>query len=177
MTHLKNPVQLGQIGAPHGITGEVRIKSFTDNPLALSNYGPLYDDKGRQFDIEKLRPAKNVIIARLKQVKTREDAEALNGVKLFIERDQLPADLDDDEFYQADLIGLHAHDDKGNQCGTVVAFYNFGAGDLLEIRKKNGKQSLIPFSLAAVPEVDIEKGIMIIDPIAAGLNNDDEKEK
>lgn len=176
MTHFKNPVQLGQIGAPHGINGEVRIKSFTDDPLAISHYGSLYDERGQKFDIEKLRVGKNVVIARLKQVKTREDAEALNGVKLFIERDQLPANLDDDEFYQADLIGLDVYDEEEKNCGKVIAFYNFGAGDLLEIREKSGKQSLIPFSLAAVPKVNIKEGKIIINLAAAGLLDEkDEK--
>src|SRR6478736_2879660 len=126
-------ILLGVIGAPHGIRGEVRIKAFTGDPLAIAEYGPLTDGKGRSFEIADIRPAKEVVVARLKGVTTREAAEALNGVELFVARDKLSAGEDEDEFLQADLIGCSVVGPDGAIFGTVTTVENYGAGDLLDI--------------------------------------------
>ena len=158
---------VAQIGAPHGVRGEVRIKSFTADPMALANYGALTSEDGaRTFEIEALRPAKEVVIARLAGVADREATEALRNLRLYVPRDRLPA-ADADEFYYADLIGLAAVDADGTAIGTVAALHNFGGGDLIEITSETGGPSvLLPFTKAVVPEVDIAGGRVVVDPPA-----------
>ena len=149
-----NQILLGVIGAPHGIRGEVRIKAFTGDPLAIADYGPLTDRKGRGFDISDIRPAKEVVIARIKGVTTREAAEALNGVELFVARDKLSASEDEDEFLHADLIGCSVIGPDGAVLGTVTAVENYGAGDLLDIETPDGRSVLMPFTKAFAPRID-----------------------
>src|SRR5690606_32355756 len=124
---------MGRIGAAHGIKGVVRITSFTGEPLALKDYGPLATDKpGLVVEIVSARATTNVLVARLKGVNDRDAAEKLNGVELYVERDKLPPPGDDDDFYQADLIGLEARLSDGTVLGTVTAIPNYGASDLIE---------------------------------------------
>lgn len=169
MSKLKNPVQMAVIGAPHGIKGELRVKAFTADPLALGDYGPLFTRDGRSFEIVDIRPANTVVVVRFKQVKDRNAAEALTGTELFVDRSALPVEDDDSEFYHADLVGLAVRDETGAEIGKVAAVQNFGGGDILELTLSGRKQILIPFTQAAVPVVDIEGGFIDIDTLAAGL--------
>jgi len=171
---LENPVQMAVIGAAHGIKGEVRVRSFTADPAALGRYGPLQDKADRTFEVLSVRPAKEVCIVRFKGIATREQAEALNGVALFVDRSVLPASLDEEEFYHADLIGLAVRDENGSDIGTIAAIHDFGAGDILEVARKNGPSVMIPFTRAAVPEIAPEQGFVRIDSLAAGLVEDEE---
>lgn len=170
---LENPVQMAVIGAPHGTKGEMRVRVFTGDPVALGDYGPLHDAAGRTFEVVSVRPAKEVSIVRFKNITTREAAEALNGVALFIDRAALPGDLEEEEFYHADLIGLAVRDENGAEIGTVSAIHDFGAGDILELKRKDGPSIMIPFTRAAVPEVAPSKGFIRIDSLAAGLAEED----
>jgi len=171
---LENPVQMAVIGATHGIKGEVRAKVFTGDHAALGNYGPLHDAAGRTFEVVSVRPAKEVSIVRFKNITTREAAEALNGVALFVDRLALPADLEEEEFYHADLIGLAVRDENGAEIGTVSAIHDFGAGDILEVKREGGPSVMIPFTRAAVPEVAPGQGFVRIDSLAAGLAGEEE---
>jgi 16S rRNA processing protein RimM len=156
---------LGQIGAPHGVRGEVRLHSFTAEPKAIASYGPLETEDGRVFKIENLRPAKHAFVAKLSGVADRDAAERLAQTKLYVPRERLPELAQPDEFYHADLIGLRAVDRAGKECGTVVAVHNFGAGDLIELRPADGGQTeLLPFDAATVPEVNIRGGTLVINP-------------
>ena len=159
-------ILMGRIGAAHGIRGEVRIQSFTEDPLALVDYGALVTNKpGLTIRILSARTTTNVLVARLDGVNDRSAAEKLNGVELFVPRSLLPEPEDDDDFYHADLIGLHARLPDGTDIGVVAAVPNFGAGDLLEIRDpRSGDTYLYPFSKAVVPEVHISEGYLIIEP-------------
>ena len=112
----------------------MRIKTFTGDPLALAGYGPLFARDGRVFEILAIRPQGTVVVARLKGVDDRSAAEALNGTELFIERATLPEELEEEEFYHADLVGMDVLDERGERIGKVSAVQNFGAGDILEIR-------------------------------------------
>jgi 16S rRNA processing protein RimM len=174
MTKPKNPVQMAVIGAPHGIKGELRVKTFTGDPLALADYGPLYSKDGRAFEINDIRPAGNVVVVRFKGVNDRSAAEALTNVELFIDRSALPDDGDEDEFYHTDLMGLTVKDDTGAIIGKIVSVQNFGGGDILDITLGSRKGVLIPFTQAAVPEVSVSGGFVRIDPIAAGLVEDED---
>jgi 16S rRNA processing protein RimM len=156
---------MGRIGAAHGIKGEVRITSFTAEPLALRDYGPLGTNKpGLMIEIETARATTNVLVARLKGVTDRTAAEKLNGVELYVDRDKLPAPEDDDDFYHADLIGLEARLADGTAIGTVTAIPNYGASDLIEVRDpRSGDTYLYPFTKAVVPQVKLAEGYLVIE--------------
>ncbi|MFD1199016.1 ribosome maturation factor RimM [Brucella gallinifaecis] len=175
MPRPENPIQLAVIGAAHGIRGEVRVKTFTDDPLAIADYGLLYDAQGKAYEVLEARVAKTVVVVRFKGINDRNAAETLNGVELFIDRSQLPDDeLDEDEFFQTDLIGLEALDADGTSYGVVSALFDFGGGDLIELSLKGKRPMLIPFTEAAVPEIDLEKGTILVEPYAAGLIADED---
>jgi len=161
-------VCLGQIGAPHGVRGEVHLHSFTAEPAAIASYGPLATDDGRVVNIENLRQhvstRKRNFVAKLAGVTDRSAAERLVNAKLYVPRERLPEPQATDEYYYADLVGLHARDRAGNDHGTVVAIHNFGAGDIIELQPPNGGATeLLPFDAATVPEVDIAHGRLMID--------------
>ena len=157
-------VCVAQIGAPHGVRGEVRFRVFTEDPMAVLRYGPLETEDGKQrFEIVSLRPGKQMFVARLKGVDDRTAAEQLTNLALYIARDLLPQP-EDGEFYHADLIGLAAYDRPGGAVGTVSAVHNFGAGDLLEIKREGGDSVMLPFTAAVVPAVDVAAGRIVIDP-------------
>lgn len=168
-------ILLGVVGAPHGVRGEVRIKTFTGDPLAIADYGPLTDSKGRSFEITDIRPAKEVVVARLKGVATREAAEALNGVELFVARDKLSAGEDEDEFLQADLIGCSVVGPDGIVLGTVATVENYGAGDLLDIETPDGRSVLMPFTKAFAPRIDIAAHRIEAEPPLGLFEPDDDK--
>jgi 16S rRNA processing protein RimM len=158
-------VCVAQIGAAHGIRGEVRLRSFTQDPMAVTSYGPLESEDGRQrFTIEALRPAKDHFVARLEGVGSREAAERLTNLRLYVARDRLPPIDEDETFYYADLVGLAAVTPDGAALGTVTAVHNFGAGDLIEIKPATGETLLVPFTDAAVPEVDMKARRMVVVP-------------
>ena len=155
-------VCVAQIGAPHGVRGEVRLWTFTADPMAVTRYAPLQTEDGKQaFEIEAVRPAKGHLVARLRGIDTREAAERLTNIKLFVPRERLP-EIEADEFYHADLVGLRVEDTNGSEIGAVIAVHNFGAGDILEIQPPEGGAMLLPFTEAAVPEVDIKGGRLVI---------------
>ena len=159
-------IVVGRIGAAHGIKGEVRVKSFTAEPLELAAYGPLEASDGRRFTIEAARPAgasPDMLVVRFQGIAERSAAEALNGLDLTVPRERLP-EPDEDEFYHADLIGLAAVTPSGAPLGTVVAVPNYGAGDLLEIARPKGPTLLVPFTRAAVPAIDLAAKRVVVDP-------------
>jgi 16S rRNA processing protein RimM len=159
------PVQIcvARIGVAHGVRGEVKLWTFTEDPLAVKRYGPLWTrDGARQFEVTQAREAKGHLVAALKGVATREDAERLNGVELYVARDKLPA-TGEDEYYHADLIGLAAVTPLNEPLGRVVAIHNFGAGNLIEIAPPQGATLLLPFTNAVVPSVDLAGGRVVIE--------------
>ena len=156
---------VAQIGAAHGVRGEVKLKSFTADPLAVKDYGPLTTEDGAvSFVIEALRPAKGHLVARLAGVGDRDAAERLARTRLYVSRERLPPP-EADEFYHADLIGLAAVAADGSEVGTVVAIHDFGAGDILEVRPASGGATvMLPFNEACVPEVDLARGRITVVP-------------
>ena len=164
MTTKTNTILLGQIGAAHGIKGEVRIATHTQDPLAIGTYGPLDTDRpGLTITITKLRLQKNVVVAHIKGISDRTAAEKLNGVNLYLDRSKLPEPEDENDFYHADLLGLEARLDSGVVLGQVSAIPNFGAGDLIEIRDpQSGDTYLYPFTKAVVPTIRIDEGYLTI---------------
>jgi 16S rRNA processing protein RimM len=157
------PICVARIGAAHGVRGAVKLWTFTEDPLAVQRYGPLLTKDGaRQFEVTHAREAKDHLVATLKGVATREDAERLNGIELYIAREKLP-DTSEDEYYHADLIGLAAVTADDAPIGRVIAIHNFGAGDIIEIAPPHGATMLLPFTNAVVPTVDLAGGRVLIE--------------
>jgi 16S rRNA processing protein RimM len=157
---------IAQIGAAPGVRGEVRLKAFTQDPMGVAQYGPLESEDGKQrFEIEALRPAKDMLVVRLKGVADRDSAERLKNLRLYVARDLLPKP-GDDEFYHADLIGLAAQTADGAAFGVVKAVHNFGAGDVLEIAPQVGPTVMLPFNETIVPVVDIAGRRIVVAPPA-----------
>jgi 16S rRNA processing protein RimM len=157
---------VAQIGGAHGLRGEVKLKSFTADPMAVTDYGPLTTEDGSAtFEIEAVRAAKDHLIARFRGVGDRDTAERLANVRLFVARERLPP-LAADEFYHADLIGLTAVTADGSEIGTVVAVHDFGAGDIVEVLPAGGGTSMmLPFTAAFVPSVDLANRRIVVAPL------------
>jgi 16S rRNA processing protein RimM len=162
-------IRVARIGAAHGIRGEVKLWSFTEDPMAVAHYGPLETaDGARCFEIEAARPAKDHLVARIAGVGDRNAAEKLRNIDLFVPRERLPPIEEADTFYHADLVGLAAISENGAALGTVVAIHNFGAGDLIEIQPAaGGEPLLLPFNETTVPTIDLRVGRIVIVPPAA----------
>jgi len=166
------PICVARIGAAHGVRGAVKLWTFTEDPLAVQRYGPLVTKDGaRSFEVETAREAKGHLVATLKGVATREDAERLNGLELYIAREKLPAP-DENEYYHADLIGLAAVNAANEPLGRVTAIHNFGAGDIIEIAPPQGATMLLPFTNAVVPTVDLAGGRVVIE-LPDAIDGDD----
>ena len=159
-------ILVGEFGRAQGIRGEVRIKSFTENPLSLAGYKPLSDESGdTEYKILSARlHERDILVARLEGVTTREQAEALTRKKIYAPREAL-GDNAEGEYLQADLIGLRVAIRDGAVIGRVRGIENYGAGDLLDIELAGQPVSrLLPFTVACVPDVDIPGGRIVIDP-------------
>jgi 16S rRNA processing protein RimM len=168
-------ILVARFGAPHGVRGEVRLISFTQDPAAVADYGPLWQaDGSRSFTVANLRPVRdNLFVARVKGIDDRNASEALRNLDLYVDRDRLPPP-DDDEFYHTDLIGLAVVLDTGKPVGVVADVLNYGAGDILEIRPTHGDTWLLPFTAATVPTVDIAAGrLTILLPAEVEAREDD----
>lgn len=165
-------VLLGVVAAPHGVRGLVRIKSFTEDPMAIGTYGPLSDETGKKtYRVEVLSAARGTVLARIEGIADRTAAEALRGLRLYVERDALP-DAGEREWYEADLIGLPAVGRDGRDWGKVIAFHDFGAGPVMEV----SGGAMLPFTDEAVPEIDVEGGKVVVDPPAGLLAESETKE-
>jgi 16S rRNA processing protein RimM len=162
---MSDMICVGRLAGAFGVRGEVRLKSFCADPETIADYVPLVTTEGREFrQIVITGQGSGAYTARIDGITTKEEADALKGVDLYAPRNRLPT-LPDDEYYHADLIGLSVHDTGGALLGTVRAVLNHGAGDLLEILPTQGNDTvLLPFTLAAVPTVDLASGRIVADP-------------
>ena len=156
-------LRVGVVIGAHGVKGALRIKSFTADPLDLTRYGPLTTESGERWRLIGAKAgAKGVVTAQVDAIGDRETAEAKKGVTLFIDRDALP-EAEEDEFYVTDLIGLKAWSLEGAELGTVTAVFDFGAGDVIEVKGEGGEW-LLPFTRRVVPVVDLKAGRIVVDP-------------
>ena len=164
MTTDSRLILVGQVGGGFGVSGEVRVTAFTADPLALTAYGPLLRADGSVgLTLTSGRPDKKGIVGRAKEIATKEEADALRGLKLFVPRDRLP-EPDEDEFYLTDLIGAAVETPEGERLGEVKSVQDFGAGDLLEVQPASGPSWWLPFTREAVPEVKLAEGKLIAIP-------------
>ncbi|MGB8755079.1 MAG: ribosome maturation factor RimM [Pseudolabrys sp.] len=165
---MANRICVARIGAAHGVRGEVKLWSFTEDPAAVAHYGPLETQDGtRCFEIEALRAAKDHFVARIAGVNDRDAAENLRNIELYIPRARLPTIEEADTFYHADLVGLDAITPDGARVGTVHALHNFGAGDIIEIAPAEGGDPLmLPFNETTVPKIDVAaRQVVVVPPV------------
>ena len=165
---------LGAIVGVHGIRGEVKVKSFTENEQNLTHYGMLSNENGdRLFELKIVGHSKELLRVKIKGVDDRNTAENLIGTGLYIERAKLPT-LDEEEYYHTDLIGLMALTSQGAKVGTVNALYNFGAGDLIEIKTSENRLEMLPFTKSFVPTVNLKDGFIIVEMMQYASDTEDE---
>ena len=146
--------------------------------MAIGSYGPLSDEAARRtYRVEALSAVKGAVLARIEGVADRTAAEALRGLRLYVERSALPVTAER-EWYEADLIGLSAVGRDGRDWGKVLAFHDFGAGLTMEISGGEASRSslMLPFTDEAVPEIDVDGGKVLVDPPAGVLPGGNEKE-
>ena len=155
---------VGVISGAHGVRGLVKIKSFTEAPESLAGYGAVTDESGeRSFEVEITGRAKGLLLARIAGIADRDAADALRGMHLYVARSALP-EPEEEEYYIADLVGLRVETRIGEALGRVAAVRNYGAGDFLEIEAESGVETLLPFTKATVPLVEIAEGRVVVAP-------------
>ena len=164
---------LGVVTGPQGVQGAVRIKPFTEVPENVARYGPVEDEAGeRRFELRLIGTAKGVVIVRVSGVESRDQAETLRGLRLYLPRAALP-ETEPDEYYHADLIGLEAVLEDGTPVGRVRAIHDFGAGATLELVRTSAPPVMVPFTRAVVPHVELAQRRLVLDP-PPGLLDDRE---
>jgi 16S rRNA processing protein RimM len=154
-------VLLGVVIGAQGLKGEVRVKTFTESPEKLAAYGPLHTKDGRAFAVVSAKSGKDGALLMFKDICDRNAAEALKGTELYVKRSALP-EIDAEEFYHADLVGLRAEDTEGRAMGVVRALHNFGAGDVIELMRDDGDEVFLPFTREVAQEIDIVNGRIVI---------------
>ncbi len=164
-------LETGKIVSIHGLKGEVKIQPWCDSPEYLCTFKCLYSKSGdRVYEIERIRPQGNMVIAKLKGIDTPEQAQALRGRILYIDRDD--ADLPEGSYFVADLIGLEVRDESGRSYGVISDVLQTGANDVYEIKSNDGKLYYIPAIPSVILSTDIQDGIMVIYPME-GLFDED----
>lgn len=162
-------VCLGAFAGAHGVKGHAVIKTFTQAPEDIASYGAVETESGdRRFTLNFLRVSKpGFAIVAAPELVSREDAESLKGVRLYVTRTALP-EPDTEEYYLDDLIGLNAVDETGAPAGRVIAVHNFGAGDILELADIPGVNgsAMAPFTKATTPTIDLREGRIVINRAA-----------
>ncbi len=158
-------VVVGQFAGPHGVRGEFKVRSYTDNPADVAAYGPVFAPSGAKLTLtlgQEVKPG--VFLARAAEIKSREDCDAFRGALLSVPRSALPPATEDDEFYIEDLVGLSAVTVDGAPAGKVHAVVNYGAGDVVELRgvPEVTTPVLIPFTKEDVPEINLAGKVVTV---------------
>lgn len=163
-------ILIGKIGAPHGIRGQVRVISFSGDPDIFEVCKDFYTSESgpEMLHLSLMGRSGGAFLAQVAGISDRTSAENLKGTELYASRSRFP-ELEDSEYYHADLIGLRAIDMQGAPVGTVVAVENFGAGDILEIRPENEPAFYLSFTNENVPEINVTEGFLVV-------NRPDERE-
>lgn len=162
--HDQAHIVLGAFASPHGVRGLIKVKPFTDDPMAIAAYGPVLLADGRSVKLTAQSVNKGLVLTSVEGIRSREDADALRGITFSVARDRLPAP-DEDEIYQTDLIGAAVHDPDLGVIGTVTAIYDFGGGEMLDVRRPIGKSVMIPFG--GTHGFTVEDGVISlrVDPV------------
>ena len=169
-----NKICLGAVVGVHGIRGEVKVKSFSDNEKNLTRYGDVSNESGdKNYSLKIVGHSKELLRVKIKGVDDRNTAETLVGTAFYINRDLLP-DLKDDEFYHTDLIGLDVRNSNNETIGEVNAIYNFGAGDIIELKLNEGSLEMLPFTKSYVPTINIKEHYIIVEMMQFAADDEGE---
>ncbi len=161
---MSNKICIAVITNAHGVNGNLRVKSFGHDAKSLTDYGKLMDATGKKtFDLTITGQSKGQFIVKIDGINNRNDAEALKTTELFIMRDKLP-DINEDEFYYTDLIGMRMETSDSSHYGTLKAVHDFGAGDLLDVNLAAGGSIMLPFTKEVIPHIDMKAGLLIVNP-------------
>lgn len=161
---MDNWITLAVIGQPHGVSGRVKVKSFTDPADDFAAHSPITYADGTQVKFRITGHTQGMVIIEIEGVKDRNQAELLRGKKLFTPREAMPELQDTDQFYTADLIGMQVHTADGAHFGTVENVMNYGASDILEIARPGSRLELYAFTNATFPTLDLSARTITIDP-------------
>ena len=168
-------VCLGKIVGVHGIKGEFRVKSFTAVDSDIASYGPLEDKNAKQqFELKVTGHSKDLLRIKIKGIDDRTLAETMIGTELYAPRGVLPELKEQEVYYEADLVNLKVYNEDKEVVAKVTGFYNFGAGDILEIKLLSGRSEMLPFNKSYVPEINIEEGYIIVASTAMVFLEDEE---
>lgn len=171
-------VCLGKIVGVHGIKGEVKVKSYTALDKDIASYGDLEDKNSTQkFSLKVTGHSKDLLRVKIKGVDDRNKAETLIGIELYACRDVLPEVSSKEVYYETDLVGLKVLDENKETVAKVIGFYNFGAGDILEIKLNTGRAEMLPFNKGYVPEINLEDGYIIVSSMGMVYFEDEEESK
>lgn len=171
-------VCLGKIVGVHGIRGEFKVKSFTAIDRDIASYGPLEDKTSKQqFELKVTGHSKDLLRVKIKGIDDRTTAETMIGTELYAPRGVLPELKDEEVYYEADLVGLKVCNDEKEVVAKVTGFYNFGAGDILEIKLLSGRSEMLPFNKSYVPEINLEEGYIIVASTGMVFIEDEEDSK
>lgn len=155
-------ILMGMISGVHGIKGLLKLKSYTARPEDIFTYKELYDeDLSRVFCFTLKGVGKDCFLVALKGCENRNQAEELKGVRLYVKKDALPI-LEEDTFWHNDLIGLDVKDADGHFYGKVNAVYNFGAGDIIDVKTPESKSVMLPFTKQQIPVVNVMENYLVI---------------
>lgn len=157
-----NLVCIGLISRSHGVKGEVLIKSYTQSPRDLGNYFPIKLKSGEHISLSIVGQSKGQFIARIDGIYSRDQSEKLSGELIYVDRGILPRIEDANEYYHTDLIGIRVVTQNRKVFGNISAIYDFGAGDIVEIKKNNKLKIMVPFTKNFFIEVDVTKGEVIV---------------
>ncbi|MDD3287827.1 MAG: ribosome maturation factor RimM, partial [Alphaproteobacteria bacterium] len=154
---------VGAFVGAHGVRGQARLRSFTENPEDVFSYSPLTNESGdKVFALKRIGVMKDCFMVSVAGVSDRDVAAALKGTRLYVDRDALPK-TKDGEYYEADLVGLEAVDLNGETKGKVLGVHDYGAGSFLEIKPVVGASYMLPFNDRFVPKIDIAAGVVTVD--------------
>ncbi len=168
-------VCLGKIVGVHGVRGEFKVKSFTAKDSDIASYGILEDEHAKQkFELKVTGHSKDLLRIKIKGIDDRTLAETMIGTELYAPRGVFPELKDEEVYYEVDLVGLKVFNDENKEVAKVIGFYNFGAGDILELKLLTGKTEMIPFSKTYVPSINLEEGYIIVTSTAMVFIEDEE---
>jgi 16S rRNA processing protein RimM len=158
-------VCVGVITSVNGVKGYVKIRSFTEHPQDIMTFKKIFDVSNKEYNINIINLKKDYVIAGIKGIDSRDEAEKLRNIRLYIKRSELP-NAGQEEYYHADLLGLDAKLKDGTNFGLVKNIVNFGAGDIIEIYDLNSEKTIYyPFTKQYVPEINLEKRYIILEPL------------
>jgi len=174
----KDLVCVAKVASPHGVRGAVKLKAYTADPASLADYSPLYNKNGsKEFRIRILSTKNEMVTVKIEGIESRDEVAKLTNTELYADKN-LFEELEEDEFYYSDLIGMEVFTVDGKKFGVIINIDDYGSGDVVEISLESGSHEMFPFDKKTFPEVSIKENRVIIIPpeVEFVVDNDNDKE-